>query len=124
MAINLYKDINQFNPTDRQYSLDERAIYQSVINIIQTRTGERLFNPDFGVDLDSYLFDTMDANTEQSVLTVLGAAVENFENRVTIDYTNSEVRAKPETNELEIKLVFDIEGITDQSYQLIEAIRA
>jgi phage baseplate assembly protein W len=82
-----------------------------------------MFNPEFGVDLDSYLFDTMDSNTEQSVLTVLGAAVENFENRVTIDYKNSEVRAKPETNELEIKLVFDIEGITEQSYQLIEAIR-
>jgi phage baseplate assembly protein W len=124
MATTLYKDINQFNPTDREYSHDERAVYQAVVNIIQTRTGERLFRPDFGVDIDSYLFETMDANTEQAVLTIIASAVERFENRVSIDFAKSEVRAKAETNELEIKLVFDIEGIDDQSYQLIESIRA
>ena len=120
----LYKDINQFTPTDREYSLDARAIYQSVVNIIQTRVGERLFQPEFGLDLDNYLFELMDENTEQAVLTLIAAKVERFENRVLIDFSKSSVTQDFESNSLEIKLVFTIEGIIDQTFQLIEAIEA
>jgi len=123
LADSLYKDLNQFTPSDREYSEDERAVYQAVVNIIQTRTGERLFDPTFGVDLDGYLFETMDDGIEQEILTIIAASVERIENRVQVDFGNSEVRAKPDTNTLELKLVFDILGIDEQTYQLVEAIR-
>ena len=123
MAITLYKDLNQFNPTDREYSLNERAVYQSIINILQTRRGERLFNPDFGVDLDNYIFDTMDNTTEQLVMQEIGSSIENTDKRILVDYDKSEVRAKGDTNSLELLLVFELEGVEGQTYQLIEQIK-
>ena len=123
MAITLYKDLNQFNPTDREYSLNERAVYQSIINILQTRRGERLFSPNFGVDLDSYIFDTMDNTTEQLVMQEIGSSIESTDNRILVDYDKSEVRAKGDTNVLELLLVFELEGVEGQTFQLIEQIR-
>jgi len=65
----------------------------------------------------------MDDGIEQEILTIIAASVERIENRVQVDFGNSEVRAKPDTNTLELKLVFDILGIDEQTYQLVEAIR-
>jgi phage baseplate assembly protein W len=119
----LYKDINQFSPADREYSLNERAVYQSVINILQTRKGERLFYPDFGVEIDEYLFENVTGGLEGSILTQIATTIERIENRVRISYPDSEIRIDADNHVLEIKLVFTIQGIEEQTYQLIEAIR-
>ena len=123
MAEALYKDLNEFTPTSREYSEEERAVYQSVINIINTRPGERLFQPNFGVDLSEFLFETVSDTSEIAILNAVGTAIEQFDNRVEMDFEQSEVRLTADENSLELKLVFSILGVGNQTYQLIEAIR-
>ena len=41
-------------------SKDNAAIKQSIVNLILTNKGERLFNPDYGSDIRSYLFEPLD----------------------------------------------------------------
>ena len=123
MAETLYKDLNQFSSTNREYYTDARAVYQGVVNILNTRTGERIFRPNFGIDLDSYLFETLSGVSQPSILNAIGAAVEAFDNRVAVDYSKSEVRLDSDNNALELKLIFQIVGIAQETFQVIEAIR-
>jgi phage baseplate assembly protein W len=118
----LYRDVNQFNPTTRGYSDEERAVFQAVINIIQTRKGERMYDPNFGVDIEDFLFETMDAESESAILAMVGSAIEEFEPRVEILYNISKVTSKPDDYKFELLLFFEIQGIEGQQYRIIESI--
>ena len=41
-------------------SKDNAAIKQSIVNLVLTNKGERLFNPDYGSDIRSFLFEPLD----------------------------------------------------------------
>lgn len=46
-----------------QESAYEQNIKESIYLIIMTKKGERVMRPDFGCDIHSFMFDTMDFNT-------------------------------------------------------------
>ena len=48
---------------------NEKAVGQSIRNILATGKYERLFRPDLGADLKSLLFDPMNPLTEQRMRT-------------------------------------------------------
>jgi phage baseplate assembly protein W len=118
----LYKDLNQFSPNNIQFVENGQSIYQSLYNIITTRRDERLFNPTFGIDLEDELFELNDVVTQERIKTVIAAGIEQFEPRVTLDYSKTQVAVDEDSNKIEVSIVFSINGLSDQSFQIIETI--
>ena len=45
------------NAIDFRLSYDENAIFNSIKNIFNTKKGQKILNPTFGLDLEEFLFD-------------------------------------------------------------------
>ena len=124
-----FKDISlSFDPhpitKDLPVLKNESAIRRSVRNIVQTIPTEKFFNPLFGSDVRGSLFDFVDFGTASVISDQILISIENFEPRV--DNLQVEVLPKPDSNEFEVTVVFDIIGqeFPTQEYSfLLEATR-
>ena len=63
---------------------NEKAIGQSIRNILSTDNGERLFRPDLGAGIRQMLFEPMNAFTEAKMQTAIESAIEAQEPRVVV----------------------------------------
>jgi phage baseplate assembly protein W len=72
------------NPLSKGEIHDDDVIKQSIELIIATYFGERLFNPYFGSPLGKILFETIDEQKGESLLTDLTDAIKKWEDRITI----------------------------------------
>lgn len=109
---------------DLQVLKNERAIIRSIRNIVQTIPTEKFFNPLFGSDVRSSLFDFVDFGTASLIESQILTSIENFEPRV--ENVVVEVSPSPDTNEFEVAVTFDIIGQefpTQQFTFLLEATR-
>lgn len=107
----IYSDLTSnlnIHPTKLDVELDtnEEAIKQSIRNILFTNRGERLFNPTFGSDLTSLLFENMSPQTESSIREYIELAINNFEPRATI--IDVIVSAIPDINAYSATVVFSV----------------
>ncbi len=84
------------------------AIKRSIRNIVQTIPGERYFNPIIGSDVRSSLFEFVDFGTASVIQKEITTAIENFEPRV--DNVQVDAIARPDDNEFEVNVYFDIIG--------------
>jgi phage baseplate assembly protein W len=124
-----FKDISlSFDPhpvtKDLQILKNERAIVKSIRNIVQTIPTERFFNPLFGSDVRSSLFDFVDFGTASIIESQIIESIRNFEPRVNNVVVS--VLPLPDTNEFEVEVSFDIVGQefpTQQFTFLLEATR-
>ena len=124
-----FKDISlSFNPhpvtKDLPVLKNEAAIRRSVRNIVQTIPTEKFFNPLFGSDVRGSLFEFVDFGTASVISDQIQTSIENFEPRV--DNLQVKVFPRPDQNEFEVTVVFDIIGqeFPTQEYSfLLEATR-
>ena len=124
-----FKDISlSFNPhpvtNDLTVIKNENAIKKSVRNLVQTNPGERFFNSILGTDIRSSLFDFVDFGTASVIEKQIQTTIENFEPRV--ENLNVEVFPRPDRNEFEVNIYFDIIGqqFPSQAFQyILEATR-
>ena len=124
-----FKDISlSFNPhpvtNDITVIKNENAIKKSVRNLVQTIPGERFFNSILGTDIRSSLFDFVDFGTASVIEKQIQTTIENFEPRV--ENLNVEVFPRPDRNEFEVNVYFDIIGqqFPSQAFQyILEATR-
>ena len=124
-----FKDISlSFDPHpvtgDLQVLKNEAAIRRSVRNIVQTIPTEKFFNPLFGSDIRGSLFDFVDFGTASVIADQIQTSIENFEPRV--DNLEIQVFPRPDRNEFEVNVIFDIIGqeFPTQEYSfLLEATR-
>ena len=119
-----FKDISlSFSPhpvtKDIPVLTNERAIARSVRNLVETIPTERFFNPLIGTDVRESLFDHFTRTTTYVIEDQIRETINNFEPRVT--NVNVEVIGKPDDNEMEIKILFDIIGLAvpTQSFSFI-----
>lgn len=77
-------DFDLVNYRDLQLTENEQDVLQSVHNLIQTNFGERLYNPNFGCDIRSLLFENITPHTETLAREKIKTAIENFEPRAKI----------------------------------------
>ena len=63
---------------------NEKAIGQSIRNILSTDNGERLFRPDLGAGIRQMLFEPMNAFTEAKMQTAIETAIQAQEPRVIV----------------------------------------
>ena len=109
-----FKDINlSFTPhpvtKDLTVLRNENAIKRSVRNIVQTIPTERFFNSILGSDVRDLLFDNyVDFGTASAIEDQIKIAIQNFEPRV--DNLQVNVNPKPDENEFEVNVLFDIIG--------------
>ena len=124
-----FKDINlSFNahPVTKDITVlkNENAIKRSVRNIVNTIPRERFFNPELGSDVRSSLFNFVEYGTSSVIQKQIQIAIENFEPRV--DNLQVNVFPRPDSNEFEVNILFDIIGQqfpTQEFTFLLEATR-
>ena len=87
---------------------NEDAIKKAVRNIVQTIPSERFFNPIFGSDVKTSLFEFVDFGTASQLEDQILVAIENYEPRI----SNIRVRVDPnaDRNEFEIFISYNIVG--------------
>ena len=108
-----FKDINlSFSPhpvtKDLTILKNENSIKRSVRNLVQTIPTERFFNSSLGSEVRDSLFDFVDFGTASVIQTQIEITLENFEPR--IDNVTVEVLPRPDLNEFEVTVFFDIIG--------------
>ena len=108
-----FKDISlSFTPhpitKDLTILKNENAIKKSVRNLVQTIPTERFFNSAIGSEVRDSLFDFVDFGTASVIQNQIQITLENFEPR--IDNVSVEVTPKPDTNEFEVTVFFNIVG--------------
>ena len=117
MAINrtsrAFKDISlSFDPhpvtKDLTILKNENAIKKSVRNLVQTIPTERFFNSVLGSEVRNSLFDFVDFGTASVIQNQIEITLENFEPR--IENVDVEVEPRPDTNEFEVTVFFNIVG--------------
>ena len=119
-----FKDISlSFNahPVTNDLTIlkNENAIKRSVRNLVQTIPRERFFNPILGTDIRGSLFDFVDFGTASVIEKQIQTTIENFEPRV--ENLDIEVFPRPDNNEFEVNIYFDIIGqeFPTQAFQFI-----
>ena len=109
-----FKDISlSFKPhpvtKDVPVLVNERAIVRSVRNLVETIPTERFFNSLIGTDIRDMLFDNFTANTVMVIEDQIRNTIRNFEPRV--GNIGVEVDAIMDSNALNVKVLFDINGL-------------
>ena len=119
-----FKDISlSFNahPVTKDISVlkDANAIKRSVRNLVQTIPRERFFNSNLGSDVRSSLFDFVDFGTASVIQQQIETTIDNYEPRE--DNLEVEVFPRPDSNEFEVNIYFDVIGqqFPTQAFQFI-----
>ena len=108
-----FKDISlSFEPhpvtKDLPVLKNERAIARSVRNIVETIPTEKFFNSLFGSDVYRSLFEFVDFGTATIIQDQIKTSLKNFE--VRINNVRVEVDPRPDDNNFEVTVIFDIIG--------------
>lgn len=119
MADYIYSDFNirliLNSNNDITKITDNDSIANSIKNIVNTKKGERLFNPDFGTNLRYYLFDPITVLTAEEIKSDLIINIRRYEPR--ISDISVEVFPMPESDEYLINIIYR-EQLTEEEKTL------
>ena len=119
-----FKDISlTFSPhpvtKDLPVLVNERAVIRSVRNLVETIPTERFFNSLLGTNIREMLFENFSSSSVMIIEDMVRQTIRNFEPRV--GDIGVEVDAKPDSNAIEVKVLFEIVGLQSplQSFTFI-----
>lgn len=95
---------------DIALSYDSQAIIRSVRNILLTKKFEKPWNPDFGSNVDTLLFENISFMTASALEKEITVAINNYEPRVNLK--NVVVQPYPDRNAYDVTLTFFIANAT------------
>ena len=106
-----YSDVDfiyKLNPNTGDISTKKgiNSVKQSVLNILRTNHGERPFNPFFGANLRSFLFENINYITAAAMTSQIKTAIVNDEPRVKV--LNVNVKTFPDRNDVQITVTIQI----------------
>ncbi len=90
---------------------EDAAVKQAVVNILMTNKGERLFDPQYGSNVPSYLFDQLDYGTAANIQDAIRECLINYEPRIRIN--SLDVIPDFDQNGFEVQLAFKVIGRDD-----------
>ena len=64
---------------------EDAAVKQAVLNLLLTQKGERIYDPEYGSDLKSHLFEPLDFGTAGSIKDSIIRTIKNYEPRVSVE---------------------------------------
>ena len=99
-----------FNSTYSTYD----QIKSNLIDLLLTNKGERVFNPEFGSDLRSALFEGLNEDTDNEIRSLITTNVSIFVPEVTV--TNLDIVQDKDNNSLSVSIQYriNISNKTDQ----------
>ncbi len=100
------------NAQDLQLSYDEAAIYNSINNIFNTKKGQKILTPEFGLDLEQYLFENISKENADLIGTTIFEELGLYEPRITVDRVD--IVARPNQNEYKITIVITIPSLNNK----------
>ena len=100
------------NAQDLKLSYDENAIYNSIKNIFNTKKGQKILAPTFGLDLEQYLFDNISKENGDLIGNTIYEELALYEPRIVCDSVN--VVARPEQNEYKITISITIPSLNNK----------
>ena len=89
--------------------INERAIIRAVRNLVETIPTERFFDSNLGTNVRGMLFENFTASSVMIIEDMVRQTVRNYEPRV--GDIGVEVDAKPDSNAIDVKVLFEIVGI-------------
>ena len=109
-----FKDINitfKKHPVtnDLVVSKDASAIKQSIVNLLLTNKGERLFQPEYGSDIRSQLFEPLDYATAASIKSSILYSLSTFEPRINV--LNINIFLNYADNGFNVDMTYKINGV-------------
>jgi len=93
---------------DLVVSKDNAAIKQAVVNLLLTNKGERFFNPNYGSDIRSFLFEPLDFATAGQVRSSIQSTLNKFEPRISIE--SLAVIPDFDENGFSVEMTYNIRG--------------
>ena len=106
---------------DLSILINENSIKESIKNIVLTNKGERLFQPNFGCDINASLFENIDNNTVLILRDNIKRAIRTFEPRC--DLKNVEIIADLDTNNLQATVVFSAINTSNTTSLTLDLVR-
>ena len=101
------------NPIDFRLSYDENAIFNSIRNIFNTKKGQKILNPTFGLDLEVFLFDNISRENADIIGKTIYEEMPIHEPRIIVQTVN--VIANPDDNEYEITISIIIHSLDNRT---------
>ena len=95
--------------TDLYADVDEGAIVNSLKNLFNTIPGQKILNPEFGVNLTQWLFEPVTEYTAREIGEAIQYGINRFEPRVQL--THVSVISDPDNNQYIIKLAIQIPSL-------------
>jgi len=95
---------------DLALSYDNQAIIRSLRNILLTKKFEKLWNPEFGSNIDTLLFENISGVTAAALEKEISVAIANYEPRVNMK--NVVVTPYIDRNAYDVTLTFYISNAT------------
>lgn len=120
----LYKDLHldlqnsysynaQFNRKqelrDVQALFDSNAISQSIANIFLTSPGQKILNPEFGLDLRQFLFEPVDTFIALEIQSLIEDKLPIFEPRITLE--NVSVLTDIDSQQYDVSLQINVPSL-------------
>jgi phage baseplate assembly protein W len=94
--------------SDVYKKLNAESVKFAVKNLLLTNQGEKPFNPYFGGNLYSFLFEIADLTTEKAIVREVTNVIEVYEPRVDLPSLKVIVNMEPDQNSAEVTIVFKI----------------
>lgn len=97
------------NPTtgDIRAVVNEMSVKNGLTNLLRSRPGSRPFNPEYGIDIEKYLFEMADPITESMLNDQIGKAIKQFEPRVELSAIESTIT----DNGIEVKIEYYVSNV-------------
>lgn len=108
----LYSDVNYLKPRIGITIYDVDAVFQAVFTILDTKIGKRVFRPEFGSTLTSYMFEPCDEITARSILYDISNTFAQ-EPRVQLNLSKTTVIPVPEKMQFNITIVATVLGFSE-----------
>ena len=114
-------EIEIWSELDHEFKLDGQgnlkkvinveAVKSSIMNILGTRQGQRLFFPTFAEAFSSMLFEPIDSHLSSFLSNQMKQVIEQWDDRVTV--ISSDFQSNPDANSVSVTLYIAIRGYQD-----------
>lgn len=91
---------------DIQVDINERAIKNSLRNLLTTKPGQRFLFPEYGVELEEFLFEAITQENGQLIGEKIVTAIKQYEPRIRVQ--TCQVVASPDENQYDITIIISM----------------
>jgi phage baseplate assembly protein W len=109
----VYSDINNDKAYKKPLVTDLESVHQSVRNIMSIRKGQLLFLPQLGLTEENLIFEFVDDTGALILLQSLFNEINLWDDRVILDYANSNVIPDYDNNSYTATISYRVKGLED-----------